>query len=152
MKRMFQGLLADRFHLKVHRETREIPVYALMVDKKGPKLAVAKDATRCNCNGCFGVSLGSLTARGATMDFTAYVLSHLIDPPVLDKTGLNGHYDFKMTYDQSSLTPASPFMPTAPTDGPSIFAAVEDLGLRLEPQKSPVEMLVIDSVERPSEN
>src|SRR5580700_11110624 len=87
IKQMLQALLADRFQLKLHRATKEVAIYALVVGKNGPKLAAAKDA--CNGNGCFGVSLGSLTARGATMDFTAYVLSHLIDPPVLDKTGLN---------------------------------------------------------------
>jgi uncharacterized protein (TIGR03435 family) len=152
IKQMLQALLADRFQLKLHRATKEVAIYALVLGKNGPRLAVAKDAALCNGNGCFGVSLGSLTGSGATMDFTAYVLSHLTDRPVLDKTGLDGHYDFKMTYDQSSVTPPSPFMPTTPTEGPSIFTAVEDLGLKLEPQKASVEMLVIDSVERPSED
>jgi uncharacterized protein (TIGR03435 family) len=152
MKQMLQRLLADRFVLKVHREIKEIPIYALVVDKKGPKLTAAKDATQCNGNGCFGVSNGALTASGGTMAFTAQVLTRLLDRPALDKTNLTGHYDFKLTYDQSSVKPPIVGMPITPTDGPSIFAAVEDLGLKLEPQKFPVETLIIDSVERPSEN
>jgi uncharacterized protein (TIGR03435 family) len=152
IKQMVQALLADRFKLKLHRDTKEIPVYALMVGKNGPKLTAAKDATQCNGNGCFGIGNGFTNASGATMAFTAEALTHLMDRPIIDKTGLTGHYDFRLTYDQSSTKPPIVGMPIAPTEGPSIFAAVEDLGLKLEPQKSPVEVLVIDSVERPSEN
>jgi len=152
MKLMVQSLLADRFQLKLHRETREIPVYALIVGKNGPKLQAATDATQCNGNGCFQVGNGSLTASGGTMAFTAEVLSRLLDRPALDKTGLAGHYDFKLTYDQSSVKPPIVGMPIAPTEGPSIFAAVEDLGLKLTPERDPIEILVIDSVERPSAN
>ncbi len=152
IKQMVQALLADRFKLKLHRETKEIPIYALLVGKSGPKLTAAKDATQCNGNGCFGIGNGFTSASGATMAFTAEALTHLVDRTFIDKTGLTGHYDFRLTYDQSSTKPPIVGMPIAPTEGPSIFAAVEDLGLKLEPQKSPVEMLIIDSVERPSEN
>jgi uncharacterized protein (TIGR03435 family) len=153
MKLMVQALLADRFHLKLHRETREIPVYALIAGKSGPKLQSAKDATQCGGSGCFGVGNGNLTANGTTMTFFAgEVLTRLLDRPALDKTGLAGHYDFKLTYDQSSTQPPIVGMPMAPTEGPSIFAAVEDLGLKLIPEKDPIEILVIDSAERPDAN
>jgi uncharacterized protein (TIGR03435 family) len=152
MKLMAQVLLADRFHLKLHRETREIPVYALIAGKNGPKLQTAKDPTQCGGNGCFGVGNGYFTASGATMAFTAEVLTRLLDRPAVDKTGLTGHYDFKLTYDQSSTQPPIVGIPMTPTEGPSIFAAVEDLGLKLNPERDPIEILVIDSAERPVAN
>jgi uncharacterized protein (TIGR03435 family) len=153
MKMMAQTLLADRFQLKLHRETREIPVYALIAGKNGPKLQTAKDATQCGGNGCFGVGNGNLTASGGTVTFFAgEVLTRLLDRPALDKTGLTGHYDFKLNYDQSSVRAPIIGMTNAPTEGPSIFAAVEDLGLRLNPERDPIEILAIDSVERPSPN
>jgi uncharacterized protein (TIGR03435 family) len=152
MKLMVQALLADRFQLKLHRETREVPVYALIAAKNGPKLPAAKDSTQCGGNGCFQVGNGYFTASGGTMAFTAEVLTRLLDRPALDKTGLTGHYDFKLTYDQSSTQPPIVGMQMTPTDGPSIFAAVEDLGLKLNPEKDPIEILVIDSVERPNAN
>jgi uncharacterized protein (TIGR03435 family) len=153
MNLMAQALLADRFKLKLHRETREIPVYALIAGKSGPKMQTAKDPTQCGGNGCFQVGNGSMTATGATMAFTAEVFTRLLDRPVLDKTKLSGnHYDFKLTYDQSSIKPPIVGMPMTPTEGPSIFAAVEDLGLKLNPEKDPVEILVLDSVDHPSAN
>jgi len=112
----------------------------------------AKDATQCGGNGCFQVGNGFLTASGGTMAFTAEVLTRLLDRPALDKTGLSGHYDFKLTYDQSSVKAPVVGMSNAPTDGPSIFAAIEDLGLKLNPEKDPIEILVMDSVERPGAN
>jgi uncharacterized protein (TIGR03435 family) len=147
-----QALLADRFRLKVHREAREIPVYALVAGKNGPRLQAAKDATQRGGKGFFQVGNGTLRASVGTMAFTAEVLTRLLDRPALDKTGLTGHYDFKLTYDQSSVKPGMAGMPIAPTDGPSIFAAVEDLGLKLNPEKDRIEILVIDSVERPGAN
>jgi uncharacterized protein (TIGR03435 family) len=154
IKLMAQALLADRFQLRLHRETRQIPVYALIPGKNGPKMQTAKDPTQCGGNGCFGVGNGNLSASGATMAFFAgEVLTRLLDRPALDKTGLSGnHYDFKLTYDQSSIKPPIAGMQMTPTEGPSIFAAVEDLGLKLNPEKDPIEFLVIDSVEHPGAN
>jgi uncharacterized protein (TIGR03435 family) len=148
---MVQSLLAERFHLKLHRETREIPVYALIVDKKGVKVEAAKD------EGGMGVGRGSITAKGATFGRLVIALSRLLDRPVLDETGLSGNYNFKLHYDQGSvgLPYSAPGVSRPESDGiePSIFTAVqEQLGLKLEPQKKPIEILVIDSVERPSGN
>ena len=147
---MLQALLEGRFHLKAHHETKELPVYTLIVSKRGPKLADARDSSLCNGNGCFGVGNGVVLASGGTMDRTAEVLTQLVDRPVLDRTGLAGHYDFQLHFDQSSVKPAVAGLASAPTDGPSIFGAVEELGLKLEPTRAQVEMLVIDSVERPT--
>jgi uncharacterized protein (TIGR03435 family) len=148
---MVQGLLAERLHLKVHRETKELPVYALVVGKSGSKVQAAKD------EGGMGVGRGSITAKGSTFAKLAIALSRLLDRPVLDETGLSGNFDFKLHYDQGSvgLPYSAPGVSRPESDGiePSIFTAVqEQLGLKLEPQKKAIEGLVIDSIERPSGN
>jgi uncharacterized protein (TIGR03435 family) len=148
IRRMLQELLADRFKLRLHRETREIPIYALVVGKKGLKLQATKDASQ-NGDGSLWIGNGSLSARGASMALFARILSDNLDRPVLDKTGLPGHYDFDLTYDQSSAAHTErDFTPI----GPAIFGPLQDLGLKIDAQKDFVEMLVIESVERPSAN
>ena len=154
---MVQTLLAERFRLKIRRESRDLPVYALVVDKNGPKLPVAKDPTLCDGHGCFGIGRGNFTASGATLPWTAKVLNRILDRPVVDKTQIAGNYDFKLHFDPSSaFSPmmATPAARNAPDLGePSIFTAIqEQIGLKLDPRKEPVEVLVIEHVERPSEN
>jgi uncharacterized protein (TIGR03435 family) len=150
IKQMVQALLADRFKLKLHRAAKEIPIYALTVGKDGPKLAEAKDATLNQGLGNMIVPPGKLTARGATMALFVQILTENLDRPVIDKTNLTGHYDFDLTYDGPSWEPgeAGSWRPF----GAAIFGPIQNLGLKLEPQKSPVEMLGIDSVEHPSAN
>ena len=149
IKQMVRALLGDRFQLKLHREIKAISVYALLQGKEGPKLADAKDATLNQGLGNIMVPPGKLTAHGATMALFVQILSENLGRPVIDKTNLTGHYDFDLTYDGPSWSPEEhdwkPF-------GTEIFGPIEKLGLKLEPQKSPVEMLVIDSVEHPSAN
>ncbi len=149
IKQMVQALLADRFDLKLHRETREISVYALVVGRNGPKLADAKGPAQNQGLGNIMVPPGKLTAHGATMALFVQILTENLDRPVIDKTNLTGHYDFDLTYDGPSWSLEEhdwkPF-------GASIFGPIQDLGLKLEPQKSPVEVLVIDSVDHPSGN
>ena len=145
---MIQKLLERRFELKIHRENRDIPVYALVVGKNGPKMEVAKEGEQPGGRG-INIESGVLVSRGGTMEELADVLTPNQDRPVLDKTNLAGHYDFRLTWDQQS-PPANG--PTWTPMGPAIFTPLHDLGLRLEAQKSPVEMLVIDSIGRPSEN
>ena len=99
---MVQTLLADRFHLKIHRENRELPVYALVVGKGGPKLEPAKDSTLCGGQGCFGISRGSVTSSGGTLARLSTVLTRILDRPVFNKTELAGNYDFKLHFDQRS--------------------------------------------------
>lgn len=153
---MLQALMADRFQLKVHRETKEMPVYALVVGKNGSKLVPSTSSERQ-----FRSGNGTLTIKkGGTTALAAW-LSRDLGRVVIDKTGLNGEYDYKLewTSDPGEGGPESIGMPPeAPrphvdTNGPSIFTALrEQLGLRLVSQKGPVEIIVIDSVEKPSAN
>jgi uncharacterized protein (TIGR03435 family) len=142
-------LLADRFQLKVHKETKEMPVYALTVAKNGPKFqpAANTDITRTG----LGIRRGAtgkpeITGTRIPMEFLAKTLSDQVGRTVLDQTGLQGNYDFKLTFTPDMAQPTE-------TDGPSIFTALqEQLGLRLDSQKGPVEVLVIDSAQKASEN
>jgi uncharacterized protein (TIGR03435 family) len=152
MKQMVQALLADRFKLKLHRETKIIPVYALVLGKDGPKLAEAEAKSSLLNQGLGNIMVppGKLTAHAATMALFVQILTENLDRPVIDKTHLTGHYDFELTYDGPSWGPEElgswrPF-------GAAIFGPIQKLGLKLEPQKSPVEVQVIDSVEHPSAN
>ncbi len=150
IKQMVQVLLADRFKLKLHRETKEIPVYALMVSKDGPKLAEGKARSLNRPLGDIMVPPGKLRAHGATMALFVQILTENLDRPVIDKTNLTGNYDFELTYEGPSWDPgeATSWRPF----GEAIFGPIQKLGLKLEPQKSPVEVLVIDSVDHPSAN
>jgi uncharacterized protein (TIGR03435 family) len=148
---MLQTLLADRFQLKVHRETRDTPVYELVVGKNGPKKLkeVAADAKEEEGNATGGFTTGRMhteTAKG-TMDQLARMISLTAGRPVIDKTGLTGFYKYTLDW-LSANRPPEP-----DSDLPSMFTAVqEQLGLKLESTKAPVEMLIVDHAERPSEN
>jgi bla regulator protein BlaR1 len=173
---MLQALLEDRFKLKVHRETRELPVYALTVGKGGFKLprvvegsCVVPDPsiwppppappgkTRCFNTGVGGRKGPNtvLNQDETTLDGFAKLLGLVLDRPVIDRTGLAGKYNFHLTFAIDETTPrVVEFGP--PSDdppAPSIFTVVqEQLGLKLEATKGPRDFLVIDHVERPSEN
>ncbi|SPE39608.1 Peptidase M56, BlaR1 (fragment) [Candidatus Sulfopaludibacter sp. SbA3] len=177
---MMQMLLEDRFKLKIHRETKEAPVYILTVAKGGAKLEPTKDGScvpidlehlpkpgEPRPNFCGNQSMrrtGSsvtMTARGITMSmFTGMALPQVAGRPIIDKTGLAGEYDIQIDFAPDNLMPepggrggaGDPGAPSADTPAPSIFAALQQLGLKLEAGKGPVEILVIDHVERPSEN
>ena len=145
-REMLQALLADRFHLILHRETKEMPVYALIVAKDGPKFhqsePEAKGILRMNGD-------GKITASGGTITQLANWFSNAngVDRPVIDQTGLTGHYDF--TLEWSNSLRGEPL----DSNAPSIFTAMsEQLGLKLVPQKAPVEIFVIDGAELPTEN
>jgi uncharacterized protein (TIGR03435 family) len=155
---MFQQLLADRFKLTVHWETRELPVYALVVAKSGPNLQESKES---DGSANTSTSTGQLTARGLTMVDIALTLtqelSRELGRVVIDKTGIAGRYDvtLKWTPDTGAApTNSGTEGTTSPSDsGPSIFTAIqEQLGLKLESTKGPVQVLVIDHIEMPSEN
>jgi uncharacterized protein (TIGR03435 family) len=150
IKQMVQALLADRFKLKLHRETKEISVYALMVGKDGSRLEEGKVRSLNRPLGDIVTPPGKLTAHGATMALFVQILTDNLDRPVIDETNLTGNYDFELTYDGPSWSPeeAGSYRPF----GAAIFAPIQKIGLKLEPQKSPVEMLVIDSVDHPSAN
>jgi len=171
---MLQSLLADRFKLKLNHETKQLPVYALVVAKNGPKLheAIPGDTYPNGIKGPDGkgqagmmsMGPGELTGQGLPMASLAHLLSQPLGRDVVDQTGLKGSYDFTLKW-APDQTPAAMAMgpdagktgadtaPSPESSGPSIFSAIqEQLGLKLESTKGPVEILVVEHVERPTEN
>jgi uncharacterized protein (TIGR03435 family) len=157
---MLRTLLAERFKLRYHTEDRQVPAWSLAALK--PRLKPADPASRTVCRNVPSASVPQsrvLTCRNVTMaqfaDRLAMAARELTWPPVLDATGLEGGWDFSVTYSQPML-PAGAREPTtdAPTGAPTIFEAVEkQLGLKLEKQKRPVPIIVIDRLEeQPTEN
>ncbi|HXE65083.1 MAG TPA: TIGR03435 family protein [Bryobacteraceae bacterium] len=137
LKRMLQSLLTERFKLAVHPETRELPVYSMVPAKGGPKLQRGDDHLR----GSFSISGTFLRGTIDSGAFAAHLTSTL-HRPVIDNTGLQGIWKFDLTW-----------APDDVTTGPSIFTAIqEQLGLKLESAKGPVQVLVIDRAEMPSGN
>lgn len=148
LRQMLQTLLAERFNLKAHRETKEMPVYALVVGKNGPRFKEsAPDAVSVRRGGVNAPNQYMERSK-ATMGDLANGLGVYADRPILDKTGLTGTYDYRIE--------AAPWfrMINNPQLGDiSVFDAVqEQLGLKLEPQKAMVEILVVDHIEKPSGN
>lgn len=144
---MVQALLGERFKLVSHSETRELPIYALMVAKGGAKLEESKSDGR-KVSG----SYGKLVLEGLTTDGIARELAKVVGRVVVDKTGISGRFDVTLlwTPDQG---PAKVNGEPIPDPPPSIFTAVqEQLGLKLESQKGPVQVLVVDHVELPTAN
>jgi uncharacterized protein (TIGR03435 family) len=182
LRPMLQTLLEDRFQLKVHRETKEVPVYALLAGKNGPKLPEAKEGgcTSFNSNSppppspapgqfpptpCGGFFMGPNHLEGGKIGMEQFVsaLSNLLGQPVIDKTGFKGTFDVKLDFSpegtrmggRGGFGPpgAPPEAGNADNAPPSIFTALqEQLGLKLESQKGPGEILVIDHAEKASEN
>jgi len=154
-RQRLQAVLRDRFGLVVRRETREMPLYALTVSKGGHKLSAPADPDR-------GVSLNinggqQIVARWSTMKLLADSLAMLMGRFVRDETGLDGSFDFKMDFSRDStgadVVPRSEAAPVGDSARPSIFAALtEQLGLRLEAKKGPVPILVVEKLDRPTEN
>lgn len=184
---MIRSMLEDRFQLKAHMETRDLPIYNLVVAKDGPKLTRAEDQTPLAlpspAQACSPVNAtpgppptppaasGSLPrGRLATIpNPNGFILMQGVVPvtnlasalevqlgqPVVDKTGIKGLYDFKFTFSSVGLKgPQSTPLGTAPPadPAPSIFSAMQELGLRLESVKGPVGVLVVDSVQKPTIN
>jgi uncharacterized protein (TIGR03435 family) len=157
---MFQSILADRFKLVVHHETRELPIYVLSVAKGGPKLKPsAPDDPAGQAPRRIGVMLtkGKVTANDAKLSTLVTVLSRTIGRTVIDKTGLTGNYDFTLEYAPEEGGPPPPgggVLPASPSDSaPSIFTAIkEQLGLKLDSTKGTVDVIVIDHIEKPGEN
>jgi uncharacterized protein (TIGR03435 family) len=153
---MFQNLLIDRFKLQFHKEMRTPPAYELVVDKSGPKLTENHSAEHFDIP-VRGTGFGKLEATHCSMSYFSWLLSQRLDRPVIDQTGLGQFYDFKLEW-TPELPPGLAARPEAaanlpPTNGPDIFTALgEQLGLKLDSHKGPVEVMVIDHVERPSAN
>jgi uncharacterized protein (TIGR03435 family) len=144
---MLQSLLAERFKVAFHRESRPVQAYVLEVAKGGPKLEKSDGDSHQTDN-----SRGDITARNATMDRFAEVLSRQMDLPVVNHTGLEGVFNFRLKWTPERKMESKSKENAAP-DGPSVFTAIqEQLGLRLRAQKVPLEVLVIDHAEKPGEN
>jgi uncharacterized protein (TIGR03435 family) len=170
-QQMIQALLVDRFKLAFHRETRDLPIYSLVVAKNGSRLQESKidDANPGGRSG-LGPGMGvSQAGRGGPVTVTAQQipianlaaeLSRQLGRMVLDKTGLTGKYDFVLKWTPDDIpAPAGSTQNGQPApaaldpNGPVLFTAIqEQLGLKLESGKGPVEVIVIDHIERPSGN
>jgi uncharacterized protein (TIGR03435 family) len=165
-RRRLQTLLHDRFHLAVHRETKELPVYELMVAKGGPKLqpatciqrvtgdtAIAAGKTGSDYCGGAQLGRGRIQGLGMSMAFLSDLLSGRLNRPVVDRTGIIGDFQIQVTFKPQAPAVPSPDATPAADLGPDLFAALqEQLGLKLESVKGPVQVLLIDHVEKPSEN
>jgi len=156
LQAMLRQILAERFQFAAHRETRELPVYAMSVAKGGPKLKefVFDPAVPASARHGGGVqmSMGMIAAHECTIPYFLAMLSRQLGRTVIDRTGLTGNYDFTLRWSpDNGATSASE---GAQDDTlPSIFSAVqEQLGLKLESTKAPADVLVVDHLERPSQN
>jgi uncharacterized protein (TIGR03435 family) len=140
---LLQNLLGDRFRLKIHQESRNLPIYALRLGKGGPKFPEHKGDA-----GAIHTSRGAekirITAERFSMSQLAGILNRQLDRVVDDKTGLQGYYDFSLEWDPNQA-------PDSQT--PSLFAALEEqMGLKLEASRGSVPVLVIDHAEKPHAN
>jgi len=177
---MLQVLLEDRFRLNVHRESRELPVYALVVGKNGPKLSAPTvrvvnevDGTPREIHGMAsmlavptqdGTRRSRMQFRASSMQEAAEALAPFFDRPVVDRTGLSGEYDFTLEYEVDPSAPSPAFTPSTSGRGGNYFnpftgltasalsIALQDVGLKLETTKARLDVLVIDHVEKASGN
>jgi uncharacterized protein (TIGR03435 family) len=156
MRAMLQSLLAERFHMKLHRMQKDLPVYALVSAKNGPK---AIHESKSPVTPGFGIGDGAFQFHNVSMRDFSEELSHPpfhVDRPVQDRTGLSGNYDFnlKIAAGGNEMKRSVESMQSGADDAPSVFTLLqEQLGLRLEARKAPVDVLVIDSADRiPAEN
>jgi uncharacterized protein (TIGR03435 family) len=165
-------LLEDRFQLKIHRETKELPIYELAIAKSGSKMKLSENQTPPERGAppppplkqgdpmprfSIRAGRGYLVAVAMGMPDIVRAISEQVGRVVVDRTGLQGLYDVKMEFTPEGLATAGPAGPEAapPIDpsGSSYFTTIqEQLGLKLESKKGPVEAIVIDSVQKPTEN
>ena len=178
---MLQGLLEDRFKLAVHRTTKEVPIYALTAAKGGLKIKPASEDTcfKIGPGGppppppapgqprpvpCGGFFMGPNTLQGGGISLSQLAdgLTNILGRPVVDKTGFTGTFDVRLEFSREGTqpmgaagfgTPGAPPIAIPDNNAPTIFTALqEQLGLKLESQKGPEDLLVIDHAEKPSEN
>lgn len=150
---MLQDMLEERFTLRVHRETERRSAYVLTVTKSGPKFAARAQTGGTNLR----ITSNSINLESGELAQMTQLLSTAVGRPVIDRTGLGGLYDLSLQWDDAPIreggVPGLEAAATPGNDHGSIFTAIQDqLGLRLEPQRAPVEVIVIDRIERPSQN
>jgi bla regulator protein blaR1 len=156
LQQMLQALLADRFKLKLRREKKEVPVYALTAAKTGTKIRPAagtgEPAIMFNAGEPVESNRVKMTVKDTSMQELASAFGNILGRPVLDRTGLKGKFDFTMEYEKDAEPPDSAIA-MATLGGPGLFKALESqAGLKLESTKGAVEVLVIDHAEKPSGN
>jgi uncharacterized protein (TIGR03435 family) len=140
----WESLLIGRFGMKYHRESKEMQVYSLTIAKSGAKLIEHRGGNGTSTHISNGKDRVSITSSGISMANFAALLGRRLDRMVIDKTGLSGNYDIAVEWAPEASTD---------TGAASIFTALQNqLGLKLESGKAPVEIIVIDNLERPSEN
>lgn len=182
---MLRNLLADRFKLRAHTESREMPIYALVLARSDGKLGSKIKPAAVDCAAMRGrgpgapppappapgevpqcgvsMGIGSIGAGSVPMTQLATLLSQRVGRIVVDKTGLTGVYDFNLDFTPDQipgaggpgpvLPPGAPALPPVDPNGPSIYTALqEQLGLKLDSQRGPVEVTVVDSVDHPTED
>lgn len=158
LKSMVQKLMAERFGLEFHREKKELSAYVITVDKAGLKITKV-EGNRGNLPGFGGRGPGALGVFNATMpEFADFLQARMMDRPVVDQTGLTDRYDFTLEWrpDSAAIAPggeSAPALPQNIEDRPDMLTAMrQQLGLKIESGKAPVEVLVIDKVTRPTAN
>jgi uncharacterized protein (TIGR03435 family) len=170
MKLMLQGLLADRFKLVIHHETKELPVYALLAAKDGPKLHMSTmDEKDCpevptreiSCHQIGGGQGRGLHGKAVDMSDLVLFVANWTDRPMVDRTGIKGLFDVETDgwlpfrprpAPAPGAEPSAEDIAMADPARPTLQMVLARLGLRMETQKAPVEMYVIDHVEKPTEN
>jgi uncharacterized protein (TIGR03435 family) len=157
---MLVNLLLDRFHMRFHKEKRDMPFYALTVADAGPKMTPHNAANAGDVwidEQVENILQEKMGAAAVPMEYLAFRLSMAMDRPVVDLTNLQGGYDFKLDFtrdpppgiDENTRLNGQPL----DASGPTVFAAVkQQLGLELKPRKGPVDVIVVDHIEKPSEN
>jgi uncharacterized protein (TIGR03435 family) len=155
--KMVQAMLVDRFHLSSHVESRELPVYDLVVAKNGPKFSPAQDAPKhVDDTSRGGRTTLTITSSTHASNDLAEMLYRYTGRVVIDKTGLTGNYTLALHFasdDSRAVNPDSDSSGAAQDTGPSVFTAIkEQLGLELKSGKAQVDVLVIDSIDPPTEN
>jgi uncharacterized protein (TIGR03435 family) len=145
-KQRIRGLLAERFKLITHIEKRDGSIYVLVIAKRGMRLSPPTTDSRSGLTTGRDRVEGHMTGVNAALSMLEDFLTQELERPVQDQTGLKGRYDFKMKWSRSDDS-------SAQSEYPSIFVALrEQLGLNLIPKKRPIDFIVIDHLERPSEN
>ena len=153
---MMRNLLAERFKLAVHREQKTLPVYALVLDKKGPKLKASPADTPVRDTCSMQVRKVTCVSQNSTIDLLAQNLRRWLpgdwlDLPVVDQTGLKGGYDFSLTWTMTDRSPSAGGVAAEAVEpgGVDLFDAIqEQLGLKVEQRKLPVDRIVVDRIER----
>ena len=150
-----QNLLIDRFHLQFHHDTAEMTAYALTIAKGGPKLTRGDGGSyqRMVFSGAVGRTMNGTGTNATIADFAGELQRIVLDRPIVDRTGLTGTFSIEIAFTREDPQALGMGPPLPDNAAPTLFTALQQqLGLKLEPTKAPVDILVIDHAEKPSAN